>query len=128
MKKIVKLTERDLTRLVRRVIKEQQMELQFPTPKQRKKPHHEESDRLMLNGDSAEEVSEKLSELSENIIFLAILDCEYADFSDIDMCSFPNLKFLNLKGTDNNFEEQGYECFFDMGNSMYSHERLNSNK
>ena len=127
MKRIVKLTERDLTRLVRRVIKEQQMELQFPTPKQRKKPYQEDRGQLMLKGDSAEEVSEKLSELSENIRFLAILDCEYADFSDIDMCSFSNLYFVNLKGTDNNFEEQGYECFFDMGNSLYSRERNNSN-
>ena len=127
MKRIVKLTERDLTRLVRRVIKEQQMELQFPTPKQRKKPHQEERDLLMLKGDSDEEVSEKLSELSENIRFLAIFDCEYADFSDIDMCSFPNLVAVNLKGTDNNFEEQGYECFSDMGNGLYSRERNNSN-
>ena len=119
MKRIVKLTERDLTRLVRRVIKEQQMELQFPTPKQRKKPHHEESDRLMLNGDSAEEVSEKLSELSKNTRFLAILNCEYADFSDIDICSYPELIAVNLKGTDNNFEEQGYECANDMGHGLY---------
>jgi len=127
MKRIVKLTERDLTRLVRRVIKEQQMELQFPTPKQRKKPYQEDRVQLMLKGDSAEEVSEKLSELNENIRFLAIFDCEYADFSNIDMCSFPNLNFVNLKGTDNNFEEQGYECFFDMGRGMYSHERMKSN-
>ena len=40
---------------------------------------------------------------------------------------FSNLYFVNLKGTDNNFEEQGYECFFDMGNSLYSRERNNSN-
>jgi hypothetical protein len=41
---------------------------------------------------------------------LSIVDCESADFSDVDICGLPELAFVNLQGTENNFEEQGYEC------------------
>ena len=108
MKKIIRLTESDLTRLVRRVIKEQ----------------YEENDtdhrQLMLQNESADVVSEHLNNLSDSIRFIAIINCEYADFSDIDVCGMRNLAFVNLVGTDNNFDEQDYECVDHMGQGMYS--------
>ena len=37
------------------------------------------------------------------------------------MCSLPKLTFINLSGTENNFNEQGYECFNDEGKGMFFH-------
>jgi hypothetical protein len=67
---------------------------------------------LMIEDKSSEVVQKILSLLPSftEIIFLAILDCESADFSDVDICSLPELSFINLQGTENNLEEQGYEC------------------
>ena len=67
---------------------------------------------LMIDGKSSEVVQKILSLLPSftELIFLAILNCESVDFSDVDICGLPNLAFVNLRGTENNFEEQGYEC------------------
>jgi len=111
MKKIVKLTERDLSRLVKRVIKEQEnndgiVEL----------TEH----MILLVGASEETVSKILNRLPKSIMFIAIRDSEYADFSNIDICSYPKLHMINLTGTNNNFEKQGYECINPEGGSLYS--------
>ena len=85
---------------------------------------YEENDtdrrQLMLRNESADVVSEHLNNLSESITFIAIINCEYADFSDIDVCSMRNLAFVNLVGTDNNFDEQDYECAEHFGEGLYS--------
>lgn len=67
---------------------------------------------LMIEDKSSEVVQKILSLLPSftELIFLAILNCESADFSDVDICSLPELSFINLQGTENNLEEQGYEC------------------
>jgi hypothetical protein len=79
--------------------------------------------RIFMKGESSEVVQKLLSllHLFDKLIFLAIVDCDSADFSDVDMCSLPELTFINLTGTENNFNEQGYECFDDEGNGMYFH-------
>jgi hypothetical protein len=96
------------------VIKEQEDEMTMG---------YEEKDttrrQLMLRNKSADVVSKYLNDLSDEIRFIAILDCEYADFSGIDVCDIEKLAFVNLIGTDNNFEEQGYECVEKMGEGLY---------
>ena len=112
MKRIVKLTERDLTRLVRRVIKEQ--------PEENNDGIVELNEKLiLLDGVSEETVSKILNRLPKGIRFLSILNSEYADFSNIDICSYHDLTMVIIKGTDSNFEEQGYECAEDIGRSIY---------
>ena len=68
--------------------------------------------RILLRNQSSEVVQKILSLLPSftELGFLAFLNCESADFSDVDICGLPNLAFINLNGTENNFEEQGYEC------------------
>ena len=68
--------------------------------------------KILLKNQSSKVVQKILSLLPSftELTFLAILDCESADFSGVDICGLPELVFLNLKGTENNFEEQGYEC------------------
>jgi hypothetical protein len=83
------------------------------------KKHHLLND-VEYNGNESIMVKEKSSKivqrlisilhLLDNLIFLAIVDCESADFSDVDICDMPQLTYVNLSGTENNFEEQGYEC------------------
>jgi hypothetical protein len=86
---------------------------------------HKGNNRIMIKDKSSEVVQRLLSiiHLFDKLIFLAILDCESADFSDVDICGLPKISFINLTGTENNFEEQGYECAegdnFDDSNSFY---------
>jgi hypothetical protein len=113
MKKIIRLTESDLSKIVRRVIKEQE----------ENNMGYEEQDttrrQLMLRNKSANVVNRHLNNLSDEIRFIAIVNCEYADFSGIDICGIRNLMFVNVVGTDNNFDEQGYDCFDQMGEGLY---------
>ena len=74
---------------------------------------------ITLKGKSAKQVQRLLSNLTENIKFLAIIDCEYADFSDVNLCEFPNLRFIHLKGTPNNLEETQDECYNNLGPGMF---------
>jgi hypothetical protein len=86
---------------------------------------HKGNNRIMIKDKSSEVVQRLLSiiHLFDKLIFLAILDCESADFSDVDICGLTKISFINLTGTENNFEEQGYECAegdnFDDSNSFY---------
>ena len=68
--------------------------------------------RILLRNQSSEVVQKILSLLPSftELGFLAFINCESADFSDVDICGLPNLAFINLNGTENNFEEQDYEC------------------
>lgn len=68
--------------------------------------------RILLRNQSSEVVQKILLLLPSftELGFLAFINCESADFSDVDICSLPNLAFINLNGTENNFEEQDYEC------------------
>ena len=42
---------------------------------------------------------------------ISFIKSQFVDFSDFDMCNFPNLKVVNLNQTPNNFDEQNYPCF-----------------
>jgi len=111
----MKLTESDLVRLVKRVIKEQyddnDFEFNTKIKDDRGDLDHEHSDTMiMLKGKSAKQVQRALSNLSENLKFLALIDCEYADFSDVNLCDYQNLT-VRLKGTENNLEETQDECY-----------------
>jgi hypothetical protein len=119
MKRIVKLTENDLTRIVRRVIKEQQMD--GPQNNRENADGISQLDDVVvfLDGASEETVNNVLSNLTGNERFIAILNSEFADFSGVDLCSFSELSTVNLKGTQNNFEEQGYDCAELLIKGMY---------
>ena len=100
MKKVVRLTESDLTRLVRKVIKEQAIEDDMnPMFGSTNSPI------VLLEGKSSRYVQKVLRNLPPNVITIAIKFCEGADFSEIDICEFPNLLYVLLKDTPNNFEE-----------------------
>ena len=116
MKKILRLTENDMKRLVKKIVKEQRMtnmddlgDLEF-----------EFGDKLvMVRGTNQKNVQLILSKLPKTIVFLSIVGCEFADFSNVDICSFPNLKYVNLKDTENNFEEN-VDCEFKtMNDGLY---------
>jgi hypothetical protein len=132
MKRIVKLTENDLTRIVKRVIKEQndddtedfinhvrnnrdQMDVIKSDLKSKSIFYIEGADtrtasRLLKN---------YIKFNKDKVRFIAILDCEGVDLSDIDFCEFPELNIVNLIGTPNNFKETQVECYFEMKNDMY---------
>jgi hypothetical protein len=78
-KKIMRLTESDLVRLVRKVVKEQfdDNDFEFNTTIRNDKGdlEHEHSDSfIMLKGKSSKQVQRLLSNLTENVRFLSIID------------------------------------------------------
>jgi hypothetical protein len=124
VKKIVRLTESDMIRLVKKVIKEQydDNDFEFNTKfrNDRGDLEQEHSDSMILiQGKSSRQVKRVISNLSENISFLAILDCEYADFSDINLCEYPKLVVVRLVGTPNNLEETQDNCYEEIIESQY---------
>ena len=105
-KKIMRLTESELVRLVIKVIKEQD---EYGVDE----PHYTfdaENGYVLLVGGNSRQVRKILKNLPHTLKFLALRDCDFADFDGIDLCSFNDLKNVNLLGTENNLEEQGYEC------------------
>jgi hypothetical protein len=105
-KKIMRLTESELVRLVRKVINEQD---EYGVDE----PHYTfdaENGYVLLVGGNSRQVRKILRNLPDSLKFLALRDCDFADFDGIDLCSFNDLKNVNLIGTENNLEEQGYEC------------------
>ena len=105
-KKIMRLTESELVRLVIKVINEQD---EYGVDE----PHYTfdaENGYVLLVGGNSRQVRKILKNLPHTLKFLALRDCDFADFDGIDLCSFNDLKNVNLIGTENNLEEQGYEC------------------
>jgi hypothetical protein len=74
---------------------------------------------MTLNRVDSQTIRHHLSNISDTIRMIVILDSEFADFSEIDLCGLPNLQFVNLKNTDSNFEEQGYECAKEIVKGLY---------
>ena len=75
-----------------------------------------------LKNKSARVVRNFLNSLSTEFIetkFITLSNCEYADFSGIDICGLPKLAYIRLPNTKNNFEEQGYECVIDVEEDFY---------
>ena len=105
-KKIIRLSESDLKRLVKKIVKEQD-ELGLD------EPHYQfdkEVGLVLLVGASSRQVKKILRNLPTTLRYLSLRDCDFADFDGIDLCSFGTLRNVNLMGTENNLEEQGYEC------------------
>lgn len=104
--KIVRLTESDMIRLVKKVIKEQD---EYGLDE----PHYQfdkENGFVLMTGASSKQVRKILANLPSTLKYLSLRDCDFADFDGIDLCSFSELKNVNLIDTENNLEEQGYEC------------------
>jgi hypothetical protein len=123
VKKIMRLTESDLVRLVNKVIKEQydDNDFEFNTHIRNEKgdSEYEHSDTLIfLKGKSSKQVKRAISSLSKNIKFLTLRDCEYADFSDVDLCEYPKLMMVTLDGTPNNLEETQDNCYEAFGDKQ----------
>ena len=112
MKKIVKLTEADLARIVKRVIREQddndmdelegfvdhlrnnrdQMDVVKSDMKDDRFFHIEGADRRTAN----QLLKNFLKVSGGKARFIAFIDCEEVDFSGIDLCEYPELVFVNL--------------------------------
>jgi glutamate mutase epsilon subunit len=123
-KKIMRLTESDLVRLVKKVVKEQynDNDFEFNTTARNQfgDLEHEHSEtHIMLKRKSSRQIKRVLSNLTENIKYLSFLDCEHADFSDINLCEFPKLMFVNVTGTPNNLKETQDDCYQHIGQGLY---------
>ena len=107
-KRIMRLTESDLVRLVRKVVNEQdEFDVNIP--------HYQfdkEAGIVLLVDGSSRQVKKVLRNLPSSLKWLALRNCDFADFDGIDICSFNQLRNVNLVGTENNFDEQGYGCLY----------------
>jgi len=131
MSRIIKLTENDLARIVRRVIKEQddndmddlegfvdhlrnnrnQMDVVKSDMTDDRFFHVEGADRRTAN----QLLKNFLKVSGGKARFIAFIDCEEVDFSGVDLCQYPDLVFVNLPGTPNNFEETQNDCYEKVG-------------
>ena len=105
MKKIIRLTESDLTKLVKRVIKEREMDDDRPL---NSKKFVFDDISLLLKEASSQVVQNYLSQLPDTIRFISIVNCESADFSEVDICGFEDLAVVNLMNTPNNFVDMAF--------------------
>jgi len=131
MKKIVKLTEADLVRIVKLVIREQddndidelegfvdhlrdnrdQLDVIKSDMRDDKFFHVEGADRRTVK-----QLLKNFLKVSRGKArFITFIDCEEVDFSGIDLCQYPDLVFVNLPGTPNNFEETQNDCYKKIG-------------
>ena len=112
-KRIVRLTESDMNRLVKRIIKEA-MEVgddgNMSDYGEYNYGDNSNSGGHIIENASKREVDRFLRNLPENAKFIVINNCEYADFSNINLCDFP-LRTLALTGTENNLEEQEFASY-----------------
>ena len=109
MKKVLRLTESDLVRLVKKVIKEQVEDDDRPL---NSKKFMFDDNILVLKGASSKTIQHYLSQLPDTIRFIAIVNGESADFSDVNICGFDELYLVNLMNTPNNFEDT-VDCDYD---------------
>ena len=87
-KKIMRLTESDLVRLVKKVVNEQD---EYGVDE----PHYtfdREFGLVLLVGGNSKQVRKILKNLPNTLKYLALRDCDFADFEGIDLCSFEDLK------------------------------------
>jgi hypothetical protein len=99
MKKIVRLTESDLNRIVKRVIREQEEDgVRFERGRG--------GAVFSIKNKSKEDVDRLLSNLNSYPHYIAILDCEYFDINKHEnlVCGNDDLMVLNLLGTPNNIK------------------------
>ena len=134
MKRIVRLTESDLARIVRRVIKEQQHISDDEMDELEGFMDHLQNNRDQLDVVKSDLTDDRFfhvegadrrtaNQLLKNFLkvskgkarFIAFIDCEEIDFSNVDFCQYPDLVFVNLSGTPNNFEETQGECYEKVG-------------
>jgi hypothetical protein len=105
MKRILRLSESDLVGLVNKVIKEQKNE------KLKTKFTYSESGSMVIEYADSKYIKTILSQLPKDILFLAIMNSQFADFDEVNLCDYPNLQFINLRGTKNNLDSQNIDCF-----------------
>jgi len=51
--------------------------------------------------------------------FISFQNCEELDFSEVDLCQYPDLLFVNLSNTPNNLEETQNNCYEKVGDWGY---------
>jgi hypothetical protein len=105
MKRILRLSESDLVGLVNKVIKEHKNE------KPKTKFTYSESGSMVIEYADSKYIKTILSQLPKDILFLAIMNSQFADFDGVNLCDYPNLQFINLRGTKNNLDSQNIDCF-----------------
>jgi hypothetical protein len=113
MKKIVKLTEANLARIVKQVIREQIHTDDYMYELERT---YRRDDRFFHVEDADERTGNQLLKNFMKVSrgkakFMSFTNCEGIDFSGIDLCQYPELVFVNLYGTPNNFEETQNNCY-----------------
>jgi hypothetical protein len=119
MKKIVKLTEADLTRIVKRVIREQPIHTDEYMD-ELERIYRLRDDRLFhvegADRKTANQLLKNFLRVSKGKArFISFTDCGYLDFSNVDFCQYPDLVYISLKGTPNNFEETQGDCYEQVG-------------
>ena len=114
-KNVIRLTESDMVRLVKRVVREQ-----FNDSRKNRPDDFEFGDKIVkLINAPKKRIQLALSKLPMNVSSILISDGEEVDFSDVDICSYPKLEMIIVKNTPNNFSEVVDCDWEDHGDGIY---------
>jgi hypothetical protein len=119
MKNVVRLTESDLVRLVKKVLNEQPENNYNDISDLPENKKNLTKLMVLLDGANARSIDKVLPKLSQDTRFISFINCEYADFSKVDLCEFPDLVTVFLRNTPNNLEETQGDCFEKLMDSLY---------
>jgi hypothetical protein len=119
MVKVVRLTESDLVRLVKKVLNEQPENNYNDISDLPENKKNLTKLMVLLDGANARSIDKVLPKLSQDTRFISFINCEYADFSKVDLCEFPDLVTVFLRNTPNNLEETQGDCFEKLMDSLY---------
>jgi hypothetical protein len=120
MKNVVRLTESDLVRLVKKVLNEQPENNYNDISDLPENQKNLTKLMVYINGANARSIDMILPKLSKSTRFISFVNCEYADFSEVDLCEFPNLVTVFLKDTPNNLEETQGDCYEKLMDSLFN--------
>jgi hypothetical protein len=112
MKKVIRISESNLVGIIKHIITEQKKGIGKPSFKY-------DQNGIYIEYSDSKFIKTVLGQIPKTIKIISITDSKFADFSDINVCDYPDLEFIYLARTKHNFDDQNTECFVKVGDRLW---------